>query len=88
MRNRTPPTDARSDRERRLQSVLDEVTSSLNSADLKLSAVLQIALTGPQTSAELIWRLQGVLTLQQIRSLKVSIDLLKQLREDVGDVRS
>jgi len=88
VRNRTPPTDATSERERRLASALDEAMSSLNSAVERLNGALAIASLGPQTCPELIWRLQAVTTIQQIQSQRASIALLSHLREDVADVQS
>jgi hypothetical protein len=81
-------TDISTDREARLQSVLDLATSYVNSAELKLSLAGAISLDLPRTSPELIWRLLLVQTQQQIRSLEATMLLLSHAREDVVSLRS
>ena len=87
MRNYMPPMDTTSERERRLQLALADAGALLPSVVGKLNLALEIASTGPRTSQELIWRLQAVSTIQLAGSLRRSIALLEELREDVAAVQ-
>ena len=88
MRNSSPHTDISTDREARLQLVLDDARSCVNSAAEKLRQAGVIVRGSPRTSPELTWRLLLVQTLQQTDSLARAIELLATAREDVGEVQS
>lgn len=87
-RSNGQPTGTTTDREARLQLVLDDARCCVNSAAEKLRQALLIAHAGPRTSQELTWRLQGVTTLQDLMLQAKRIELLAQSREDVADVQS
>ncbi len=88
MKSSFRPTDTTTDREHRLQLVLDDAKSCVNSAAEKLRQAGVIARDTPRTSQELMWRLLLVQTLQQTDSLARAIALLANAREDVGEVQS
>jgi hypothetical protein len=81
-------TDISTDREARLQWVLERAISYVNSAELKLSAAGEISRTLPRTSPELTWKLLLVQVAEQARSLERAMQLLKNAREDVVSLRS
>jgi hypothetical protein len=87
VRNGSPLTGTSVDREARLQSVLDDARSRVNSAEVKLVQAGALALDGPHNAAELTWRVLLAQTIEQTRSLDRAIKLLAHSREDVVELQ-
>lgn len=87
MRSNSRHTDISTDREARLQLVLDDARSYVNSAAERLRQAGVLARHLPRTCPELTWKLLLVQTLRQTDSLSLAIELLAQAREDVVDLR-
>jgi len=81
-------TDISTDREARLAWVLERTISYVNSVELKLSAAGEMSRALPRTSPELTWKLLLVQAQEQTRSLERAMQLLKNAREDVVNLRS
>lgn len=87
MKSNSRHTDISTDREARLQLVLDDARSYVNLAVERLRQAGVLARHLPRTYPELTWKLLLVQTLQRTDSLNWAIELLAHAREDVVGLR-